>query len=118
MLDWHEILGSEHFQKILGIKHFETLKKIFMNPTPSNIPWPNIQDLLEMLKKELGGRIDVVYGGRIRIKLDDGTRGVIHQANLEGLTAIGNVREIKRVIKSTKIMFVIVSTEIVELVES
>ena len=112
MQDWHEILGN---------KHFETLKKIFMNPPPSNIPWPNIQGLLDMLEKKFGGRIDVIYGGygaRIRIKLDNGKRGVIHLSDLAGLTAIGNVREIQGVIKSIKITEVIVSTEIVELVES
>lgn len=100
MIDW---------RKILDDKHYKTLERISMYPTPSNIPWPDIQDLLEKLKEIFGGRVYEEYGGRVCVKLDDGTRGVIHQADLAGLTAVGNVREIKGVIESTKIKEVIES---------
>lgn len=95
MIDWSTILGDEHY---------ETLKRVFTYPTPSDIPWSNLLRLLEKIKERLGGEVKPAFGGRTRIRLDSSIRGLIHQPENEECTLETNVREIRRVMESAGIM--------------
>jgi len=66
-----------------------------MNPTPSNIPWADIESLIEAL----GGEISEGSGSRIRIKLN-GIRAVFHRPHPQKETDKGSVKSVRRFLEN------------------
>jgi hypothetical protein len=76
----------------LNSKNQKTLEAIFKNPVPSDIPWGDIERLLE----SLGGTVDSKRSGsRVGVSLR-GVRAVFHEPHPNPATdkgAVKNVRE-------------------------
>lgn len=72
-------------------KNQKTLESIFKHPTPSNIPWKDI----ELLFKAIGCEISEGSGSRIRIK-HKGERAVFHRPHPKPNTDKGAVNSVKR----------------------
>ncbi len=79
----------------LNSKNQKTLEAIFKNPVPSDIPWADIEGLLE----SLGGIVDSKRSGsRVGVSLR-GVRAVFHEPHPNPVTdkgAVKNVREFLR----------------------
>lgn len=76
-------------------KHNKILEAIFLNPTPSNILWSDIESLL----KALGAEISEGNGSRVRIKLN-GIRAVFHRPHPQKETDKGSVKSMKRFLEN------------------
>lgn len=72
-------------------KNQKTLESIFKHPTPSNIPWKDIESLF----KAIGCEISKGSGSRIRIKYK-GERAVFHRPHPQPNTDKGAVNSVKR----------------------
>jgi hypothetical protein len=72
-------------------KHQKTLEAIFADPVRSNIPWRNIEALLQAL----GAEISEGEGSRVRIALN-GVRAVFHRPHPQKETDKGAVRSMRR----------------------
>jgi len=75
----------------MGSKNSKTLENIFKKPTPSNISWMDIENLLI----SLGAVISEGSGSRVRVKLND-ERAVFHWPHPEKETDRGAVNSVKR----------------------
>ena len=72
-------------------KHQKTLEAIFADPVRSNIPWRDIEALLQAL----GAEISEGEGSRVRIALN-GVRAVFHRPHPQKETDKGAVRSMRR----------------------
>ena len=72
-------------------KHRHTLEAIFDDPVRSNIPWRDIEGMLEAA----GAEITAGAGSRVRIALN-GVRAVFHRPHPEKETDKGAVRSMRR----------------------
>jgi HicA toxin of bacterial toxin-antitoxin, len=72
-------------------KHQKTLAAIFAEPVRSNIPWRDIEALLQAL----GAEISEGEGSRVRIALN-GVRAVFHRPHPQKETDKGAVRSMRR----------------------
>jgi hypothetical protein len=72
-------------------KQRKTLNDIFADPLRSNIPWKDIESLLEAL----GAEITEGRGSRVRIALK-GVRAVFHRPHPKHETDKGAVRSVRR----------------------
>jgi hypothetical protein len=74
-------------------KHRKTMVAIFSDPTRSNIPWSDIESLLQALGAELSeGR-----GSRVRVYLK-GVRAVFHRPHPEKITDRGAVISVRKLL--------------------
>jgi len=76
-------------------KNQKTLESIFKYPTPSNIPWKDIESLF----KAIGCEISEGTGSRIRIKFK-GERAVFHRPHPQTNTDKGAVNSVKRFLQN------------------
>jgi hypothetical protein len=72
-------------------KHRRTLAAIFVDPVRSNIPWRDIERMLEAA----GAEITEGEGSRVRIALN-GVRAVFHRPHPRKETNKGAVRSMRR----------------------
>lgn len=72
-------------------KHHKTLKAVFENPVRSNIPWRDIETLLEAA----GAELTEGAGSRVRIALN-GVRAVFHRPHPHTETDKGAVKSMRR----------------------
>jgi hypothetical protein len=72
-------------------KHQKTLEAIFADPVRSNIPWRDIEALLQAV----GAEISEGEGSRVRIALN-GVRAVFHRPHPQKETDKGAVRSMRR----------------------
>ena len=96
----------ESWNKTLDRQHYETLKKIYIEPCPSNLPWADIQSLLEELTKanKVGGCFNTASGARVRIKLDNMVRGDVYQPYPpNGPTPCPLIRSVRDLLAQAKI---------------
>lgn len=75
----------------MGPKHRRTLQAIFENPVRSNIPWRDIEVMLEAA----GAEISEGAGSRVRIALK-GVRAVFHRPHPQKETDKGAVKSMRR----------------------
>jgi hypothetical protein len=68
-------------------KQTRTLKSIFSDPVPSNIPWRDIEQVI----LALGGEISEGKGSRVKVKLN-GVYAVFHRPHPEKVTDKGAVK--------------------------
>jgi hypothetical protein len=78
-----------HEQKNMG-KHQRTYAAIFENPIRANIPWKDIEALLEYL----GAEISEGSGSRVRVHLN-GVRAIYHRPHPRKETDRGTVRKVR-----------------------
>lgn len=76
-------------------KHQKTLEAIFINPSPANINWIDI----EILLRALGAELSEGSGSRIRIKLND-RRAVFHRPHPQKETDKGAIKSMRRFLES------------------
>ncbi len=72
-------------------KHRRTLRAIFDDPDRSNIPWRDVEAMLEAA----GAEITEGQGSRVRIALN-GVRAVFHRPHPQKETDKGAVRSVRR----------------------
>jgi len=75
----------------MGPKHQRTLSAIFEDPVRSNIPWRDIESMLEAA----GAEISEGAGSRVRIALSD-VRAVFHRPHPKKETDNGAVKSMRR----------------------
>lgn len=75
----------------MGPKHRNTLRSVFEDPVKSNIPWRNIEAMLQAL----GAEITEGAGSRVRIALN-GVRAVFHRPHPQKETDKGAVKSVRR----------------------
>ncbi len=80
---------------IMNKKHQKTLDEIFINPSPSNINWSDIESLLFFL----GADISEGNGSRVRIKLN-GIRAVFHRPHPQKEMDKGSVKSMRRFLEN------------------
>ncbi|MFN0196987.1 MAG: type II toxin-antitoxin system HicA family toxin [Planctomycetaceae bacterium] len=83
----------------MGPKHRQTLRAIFQNPVRSNIPWREIESMLEAA----GAEISEGAGSRVRIALN-GIRAVFHRPHPQKETDKGAVKSMRRFLTEAKVM--------------
>ncbi len=71
-------------------KQAKTLKAIFTDPIPSDIPWKDIVTLFQ----GLGGTVSQGRGSRIRVVLNE-QRAVFHEPHPERVTDKGAVKSVR-----------------------
>lgn len=75
----------------LSGRHLRTLRAVFVQPVPVNLPWADVKSLLRALGAELSeGR-----GSRVRICLN-GVRAVFHRPHPQKETTRGALRSMHR----------------------
>jgi HicA toxin of bacterial toxin-antitoxin, len=79
-------------------KHLKTLKAVFTDPIPADIPWANIISLFEAL----GASITQGKGSRVRILLNQ-RRAVFHEPHPERVTDKGAVKSVREFLVSAGI---------------
>jgi hypothetical protein len=84
----------------MNSKNQKTLESIFKKPTPANIQWVDIENLLIAL----GSVITEGSGSRIRVKLND-VRAVFHRPHPEKVTDKGAVNSIKRFLENAGVKY-------------
>jgi hypothetical protein len=75
----------------MGPKHRQTLQDVFADPVRSNIPWRDIEAMLEAA----GAEITEGAGSRVRIALH-GVRAVFHRPHPQKETDKGAVKSMRR----------------------
>lgn len=76
---------------MIGSKHQRTLQAIFEEPVRSNLPWRDIEAMLEAA----GAEISQGAGSRVRIALN-GVRAVFHRPHPQKETDKGAVKSMRR----------------------
>jgi len=84
----------------MSSKNDKTLENIFKKPTPSNIPWMDIENLLI----SLGAVISEGSGSRVRVKLNN-ERAVFHRPHPEKETDKGAVNSVKRFLENAGVKY-------------
>ena len=79
----------------LRARHQRTLEAIFTHPERSDIPWREIEGLLEAL----GAEVSEGSGSRVRVALH-GVRAVFHRPHPEHVTDRGAVRSVRRFLET------------------
>ena len=72
-------------------KHKETLAAIFEDPVKANIPWTDIESMLQAY----GAEISEGRGSRVRIALN-GVRAVFHRPHPQKETDRGAIKSLRR----------------------
>lgn len=72
-------------------KHRGTLKAVFADPVRSNIPWRDVEAMLE----SVGAEITEGEGSRVRIAFN-GVRAVFHRPHPQKETDKGAVKSLRR----------------------
>ena len=80
-------------------KHQRTLDRIIEKPERSDIPWKDIEGLLNAL----GGEISEGRGSRVRIYLN-GVRAVFHRPHPKRVTDKGAVSSMRRFLKEAEVI--------------
>ena len=80
-------------------KHQRTLDRIIEKPERSDIPWKDIEGLLNAL----GGEISEGRGSRVRIYLN-GVRAVFHRPHPKRVTDKGAVSSMRRFLKMAEVI--------------
>lgn len=80
-------------------KHQRTLDRIIEKPERSDIPWRDIEGLLNAL----GGEISEGRGSRVRIYLN-GVRAVFHRPHPKRVTDKGAVSSMRRFLKEAEVI--------------
>lgn len=80
-------------------KHQRTLQAIFDEPVRSNLPWRDIEAMLE----SAGAEISEGAGSRMRIALN-GVRAVFHRPHPQKETDKGAVRSMRRFLMEAGVM--------------
>ena len=75
----------------MGPKYKRSLKAVFEDPVRSNIPWHDIEAMLEAA----GGEITAGAGSRVRIALNN-VRAVFHRPHPKKETDKGAVKSMRR----------------------
>jgi len=75
----------------LRSRHRHTLEAIFEDPVRANIPWRDIESMLEAA----GAEITEGRGSRVRVALS-GVRAVFHRPHPQNETDRGAVRSVRR----------------------
>ncbi len=75
----------------LSSKHRKTLRAVFDEPARSNVPWADIEKLLNAL----GAELSEGSGSRVRISLG-GVRAVFHRPHPQRETDKGALRSMRR----------------------
>ena len=75
----------------LSTKHRKTLQAVFADPVRSNVPWAEVEKLLEAL----GAEVSEGSGSRIRVALS-GVRAVFHRPHPQRETDKGALRSVRR----------------------
>jgi hypothetical protein len=75
----------------MGPKHRRTLLAIFEDPVRSNVPWREIESMLNAL----GAEITEGSGSRVRVALN-GIRAVFHRPHPQKETDKGAVKSMRR----------------------
>ena len=78
----------------MGPKHRRTLQAIFEDPVRSNIPWRDLESLLEAA----GAEISEGAGSRVRIALNN-VRAVFHRPHPQKETDKGAVKSMRRFLR-------------------
>ena len=78
----------------------KTLENIFKKPTPSNISWMDIENLLI----SLGAVISEGAGSRVRVKLNN-ERAVFHRPHPGKETDRGAVNSVKRFLENAGVRY-------------
>ena len=68
----------------------KTLEAVFTDPLRSDVPWNDIESLLEAL----GAEIEEGRGSRVRVTLN-GVRGYFHRPHPERVTDKGAVKSVR-----------------------
>ncbi len=76
-------------------KQEKVFEAVFKKPTPSNIPWSDIEKLFEALGCELSEG----SGSRLRVKLNS-VRAVFHRPHPSPYTDRGAVESVKRFLQN------------------
>jgi len=84
----------------MNSKNQKTLESIFKRPTPANIQWVDIQNLL----LSIGAIITEGSGSRIRVQLN-GVRAVFHRPHPEKVTDKGTVNSVRRFLENTGVRY-------------
>ena len=84
----------------MSSKNDKTLESIFKKPTPSNIPWMDIENLLI----SLGAVISEGAGSRVRVKLNN-ERAVFHRPHPEKETDKGALNSVKRFLENAGVKY-------------
>ena len=84
----------------MSSKNSKTLESIFKKPTPSKIPWVDIENLLI----SLGAEISEGAGSRVRVKLKN-ERAVFHRPHPEKETDKGAVNSVKRFLENAGVRY-------------
>ncbi len=84
----------------MSSKNDKTLESIFKKPTPSNISWMDIENLLI----SLGAVISEGAGSRVRVKLNN-ERAVFHRPHPEKETDKGAVNSVKRFLENAGVKY-------------
>lgn len=84
----------------MNSKNQKTLEGIFKRPTPANIPWIDIENLLI----SLGAKITEGSGSRIRVKLNN-ERAVFHRPHPEKVTDKGAVNSVRRFLENAGVQY-------------
>lgn len=71
-------------------KHVATVKSIFSHPIPMNIHWMDVEHLFT----SMGGQVEVVHGGRAKVKLN-GNEHTFHIPHGKVLDSKDEVVQIK-----------------------
>jgi hypothetical protein len=81
-------------------KNQKTLESIFKRPTPANIQWVDIENLL----LSIGAIITEGSGSRIRVKLND-VRAVFHRPHPGKVTDKGAVNSVRRFLENAGVRY-------------
>jgi hypothetical protein len=80
-------------------KHQRTLDRIIEKPERSDIPWKDIEGLVNAL----GGELSEGRGSRVRIYLN-GVRAVFHRPHPKRVTDKGAVSSMRRFLKEAEVI--------------
>lgn len=80
-------------------RHRKTLARILEKPERSDIPWKDI----ELLIQALGGEITEGKGSRVRVSLN-GVRAVFHRPHPQRLTIKGAVKSVRRFLQEAEVI--------------
>lgn len=79
-------------------KHRAVLEAVFADPTRSNIPWRDVESLLEACGAELGEG----HGSRVRVALN-GVRAVFHRPHPRKEMDKGAVKSLRRFLSEAEV---------------
>ncbi len=85
-------------KEFMNQKQRRTLEAVFEDPVRANIPWRDIEELLEAA----GAEISAGAGSRIRVALN-GVRAVFHRPHPQKETDKGAVRSVRRFLTEAQV---------------